>query len=84
MARLRRIETGFVRGATRARGSGTQFAYFGKRHAMRTLLTAALLAFSGAVLLLAQDSTNRNGEEGRLLALESAWTTQSKAKTRSR
>jgi len=40
---------------------------------MRTLLTAGLLALSSAVLLLAQDSAKRNGEEGRLLALESAW-----------
>lgn len=40
---------------------------------MRTLLTASLLALSCAALLLAQDAAKRNGEEGRLLALESAW-----------
>ncbi len=40
---------------------------------MRTLLTAGLLALSSAVLLLAQDSAKRSGEEGRLVALESAW-----------
>ena len=40
---------------------------------MRTLVTARLVAFSGAVLLLAQDSAKRTGEEGRVLALESAW-----------
>ncbi len=40
---------------------------------MRTLLTTGFLALSCAALLLAQDSSKRNGEEGRLLALESAW-----------
>jgi ketosteroid isomerase-like protein len=40
---------------------------------MRALLTACLLAVFCAVLLSAQDSSSRNGEEGRLLALESAW-----------
>ena len=39
---------------------------------MRTLLTASLLACC-AVLLIAQDSSKRSVEEGRLLALESAW-----------
>src|SRR5260370_32488309 len=38
---------------------------------MRTLLTVGLLTLSCA-LLLAQDSAKR-GEEGRLVALESAW-----------
>jgi len=40
---------------------------------MRTLLTASLLALFCAVLLIAQDSSKRSAEEGRLLALESAW-----------
>ena len=40
---------------------------------MRTLLTASLLALGCAVLLIAQDSSKRSVEEGRLLALESAW-----------
>lgn len=39
---------------------------------MRTLLTASLLACCAA-LLIAQDSSKRSAEEGRLLALESAW-----------
>src|SRR5260370_7170724 len=43
------------------------------RYAMRTLLTASLLALFCAVLLIAQDSSKRSVEEGRLLALESAW-----------
>ncbi len=40
---------------------------------MRTLLTASLLGLFCAVLLIAQDSSKRSVEEGRLLALESAW-----------
>jgi ketosteroid isomerase-like protein len=40
---------------------------------MRTLLTASLLVLFCAVLLIAQDSSKRGVEEGRLLALESAW-----------
>ena len=40
---------------------------------MRKLLTAGSVALSCAVLLLAQDSAKRTGEEGRLMALESAW-----------
>jgi len=40
---------------------------------MRALLTAGLLVLFCAVLLIAQDSSSRNLEEGRLLALESAW-----------
>jgi ketosteroid isomerase-like protein len=39
---------------------------------MRTLLTASVLALCTA-LVLAQDAAKRSGEEGRLLALESAW-----------
>jgi len=40
---------------------------------MRTLLTASLLGLFCAVLLIAQDSSKQSVEEGRLLALESAW-----------
>jgi ketosteroid isomerase-like protein len=40
---------------------------------MRTLFTIGLVVFSCSALLLAQDSSKRNAEEGRLLALESAW-----------
>ena len=41
--------------------------------AMRALLMGGLLALLCAVLLIAQDSSKRNAEEGHLLALESAW-----------
>lgn len=40
---------------------------------MRTVFTAGLLALACTVLLLAQDAGKPSGEEGRLLALESAW-----------
>jgi ketosteroid isomerase-like protein len=40
---------------------------------MRTLLTGGLLVLFCAVLLIAQDSSKRDAEEGHLLALESAW-----------
>ena len=40
---------------------------------MRALLMGGLLALLCAVLLMAQDSSKRNAEEGHLLALESAW-----------
>ncbi|SRR6266404_105429 len=40
---------------------------------MRALLMGGLLALLCAVLVIAQDSPKRNAEEGRLLALESAW-----------
>jgi ketosteroid isomerase-like protein len=40
---------------------------------MRVFLTAGLLALSCAILLVAQDTSKQNGEEGRLRALESAW-----------
>src|SRR6266851_4221432 len=70
----RRIEVRAVCGGpTRGRWIWDSTAYFGERDAVRTLLTAGLLTLSCAVLLLAQDSAKRTGEEGRLLALESAW-----------
>lgn len=40
---------------------------------MRTFLTAGSLVLLCAALLIAQDSSKHTGEEGRLLALESAW-----------
>jgi ketosteroid isomerase-like protein len=46
---------------------------FGEGNIMRVFLTAGLLALSCAILLVAQDTSKQNGEEGRLRALESAW-----------
>jgi ketosteroid isomerase-like protein len=40
---------------------------------MRTLLTGGLLVLVCAVMVIAQDSQKGSAEEGRLLALESAW-----------
>ena len=40
---------------------------------MSRLLPCGLVLVCGAALLFAQDASKRNGEEGRLLALESAW-----------
>ena len=40
---------------------------------MRALLTCGLVALFGAVLVIAQGSSPQSAEEGRLLALESAW-----------
>jgi ketosteroid isomerase-like protein len=40
---------------------------------MRTLFTVGLLVMCCTALLVAQDSSKRAGEEGHLLALESAW-----------
>ena len=40
---------------------------------MRILLTGGLLAMFCGILALAQDGAKRDGEEGHLLALESAW-----------
>ena len=40
---------------------------------MRALLTGGLLVLLCAVLVMAQDSSKRDAEEGHLLALESAW-----------
>lgn len=40
---------------------------------MRVLVTAAMLLLSCAVLVVAQNSSTSTGEEGHLLALETAW-----------
>jgi ketosteroid isomerase-like protein len=45
----------------------------GEGNIMRVFLTAGLLALFCAILLVAQDTSKQNGEEGRLRALESAW-----------
>jgi hypothetical protein len=53
--------------------SGVQLLWLEKRSAMRKLLPLVLAGLCGAVWLAAQDAAKRSGEEGRLLALESAW-----------
>jgi ketosteroid isomerase-like protein len=45
----------------------------GEGNIMRVFLKAGLLALFCAILVVAQDSSTQNGEEGRLRALESAW-----------
>lgn len=40
---------------------------------MRAMLTLVFFGLLGAVVLVAQDSSKRSSEEGRLRALESAW-----------
>lgn len=40
---------------------------------MRTLVTAGFLVMFSVILLFAQDPAKQGGEEGHLLALESAW-----------
>jgi ketosteroid isomerase-like protein len=40
---------------------------------MRNLIAAALLLLAGSLYLVAQDSTRMSDQEGRILALETAW-----------